>query len=518
MKLAHKIVFAFTVIGFLMVLTGSINYLSLRKLTAASDQIEHVVLPDVHAVANMKYSLSSVRRLEAQIVIATSKERLSLSERLKKSRDESLLLISEAKKGAALYPKDISENYEKQLVDLDRIARQYFYFNEKVVELSVASPSGVVSPEAVKILFEDTRQPYYAMMKIVDDVGSIGNTFAKKQGIIVDEELYKTIVTMLVGVLVVTASAIYFAWSVIRQVIVPINHVSSIAEIIASGNLTAKIPAGGRDEIGKLMASISHMQKSLITLVQHVNIGSRSVANASSEIAQGNMDLSTRTENQASSLSEIVSRTNTLSSTVSENTCTADAAKMLADQTSSLAIKGGTSVDQVVQTMSSIEDSSKKIADIISVIDGIAFQTNILALNAAVEAARAGDHGKGFAVVALEVRNLAGRSAAAAKEIKTLIDESVSRVSSGVSLANGAGNTMADIVESIGNLSNLVSEISVASKAQQSGITDVGTLMQQIDAATQQNAALVEEMAAAASGLNNQANSLVAEVSQFKIA
>lgn len=250
--------------------------------------------------------------------------------------------------------------------------------------------------------------------------------------------------------------------------------------------------------------------------VASVKASTMQLETSSSEIAQGNQDLSNRTENQASALEETAASMEELSSTVRQNADSAEQANRLAQTASSIAAQGGQVVSEVVETMKGIETSSKKIADIIGVIDGIAFQTNILALNAAVEAARAGEQGRGFAVVASEVRNLAQRSAGAAKEIKQLITESVDRVSSGTLLADKAGNTMGEVVESVRRVTDLMAEISAASKEQSDGVAQVGQAVTQMDQATQQNAALVEEMAAAAGSLRIQAADLVQAVSVFR--
>jgi methyl-accepting chemotaxis protein len=258
------------------------------------------------------------------------------------------------------------------------------------------------------------------------------------------------------------------------------------------------------------------MQANLARIVGSVQQGSEGVASASAQIAQGNNDLSARTEQQASALEQTAASMEQLSSTVQQNADTARKANQLAMNASSVAVQGGAVVGQVVQTMKGINDSSRKIFDIISVIDGIAFQTNILALNAAVEAARAGDQGRGFAVVASEVRSLAGRSAEAAKEIKSLIGASVERVEQGTTLVDQAGTTMTGLVESIKRVTDLMSEISAASSEQATGVSQVGDAVAQMDQVTQQNAALVEEMAAAASSLNAQAGELLQTVAVFK--
>jgi methyl-accepting chemotaxis protein len=263
---------------------------------------------------------------------------------------------------------------------------------------------------------------------------------------------------------------------------------------------------------------MEEMREGLVTIVERVRTGTEAISTASSQIASGNMDLSSRTEQQASSLEETASSMEELTSTVRQNADNARQANQLAASASSIALHGGTVVAQVVATMGDIDDSARKIVDIISVIDGIAFQTNILALNAAVEAARAGEQGRGFAVVAAEVRSLAHRSAAAAKEIKTLIGDSVVKVDAGSQLVAQAGNTMNDVVDSVRRVTDLMAEIAAASQEQSAGIEQVNQAISQMDQVTQQNAALVEEAAAAAESLQGQASSLAHTVSVFKVA
>ncbi|MBK7000210.1 MAG: hypothetical protein IPH35_09640 [Rhodoferax sp.] len=265
-----------------------------------------------------------------------------------------------------------------------------------------------------------------------------------------------------------------------------------------------------------LMASLGGMRGSLAKVVAAVRQGSESVATASAEIAEGNNDLSARTEQQASALEQTASSMEELGATVKQNADSARQANQLAQSASTVAVKGGMVVGQVVETMKGINESSRKISDIISVIDGIAFQTNILALNAAVEAARAGEQGRGFAVVASEVRSLAGRSAQAAREIKMLINASVERVEQGTALVDEAGATMTEVVNSIRRVTDIMGEISSASNEQATGVAQVGEAVAQMDQTTQQNAALVEEMAAAASSLKSQANELVQAVAFFR--
>ncbi|WP_296445110.1 methyl-accepting chemotaxis protein [Rhodoferax sp. UBA5149] len=320
--------------------------------------------------------------------------------------------------------------------------------------------------------------------------------------------------------LVALVAAIIVGWLALvisRSIGHGIGKAVQVVEAMSLGDLTVAIRPKGRDEVARLLHSMATMQTSFSTVVTTVRHGSEGVAIASAEIAQGNNDLSARTESQASALEETAASMEQLSATVKQNADSARQANQLALNASTVAVKGGEVVGQVVETMKGINDASRKISDIISVIDGIAFQTNILALNAAVEAARAGEQGRGFAVVASEVRSLAGRSAEAAKEIKSLINASVERVEHGTTLVDQAGTTMTEVVSSIKRVTDLMGEISAASSEQSAGVSQVGEAVTQMDQATQQNAALVEEMAAAASSLKSQAQDLVQTVAVFKL-
>jgi methyl-accepting chemotaxis protein len=307
------------------------------------------------------------------------------------------------------------------------------------------------------------------------------------------------------------------AFAIVRSVTQPIQQAVDVAHAVADGDLSVHFSYSGNNETAMLLASLEQMQSRLVEVVGNVRSNSDSVASASAQIAQGNQDLSERTEEQATSLQGAAASMAQLGSAVNQNADSANRANDLAQHASSVASRGGEVVGRVVSTMRSINESSAKIADIIGVIDGIAFQTNILALNAAVEAARAGEQGRGFAVVASEVRSLAGRSAAAAKEIKSLIAASVERVNEGSTLVDQAGVTMADVVGSIQKVTSLMGEISAASALQRDGVAQVGGVVGEMDRATQQNAALVEESAAAAENLRQQAQALVQAVSVFRL-
>ncbi|MBI4290812.1 MAG: MCP four helix bundle domain-containing protein [Betaproteobacteria bacterium] len=323
-------------------------------------------------------------------------------------------------------------------------------------------------------------------------------------------------VLVVVGALALLVSAV-LAWIFVRSITRPLKQALAVAQRVAAGDLSGTVEARSMDETGELLQALKDMNESLVRIVGEVRSSAEAIGGGTKQIASGNADLSQRTEEQASSLEETASSMEELTSTVKQNAENARQANQLAIGASEVAVKGGSVVSQVVETMSSINESSKKIVDIIGVIDGIAFQTNILALNAAVEAARAGEQGRGFAVVASEVRNLAQRSAAAAKEIKALIGDSVDKVGAGTKLVDEAGKTMEEIVASVKRVTDIMGEITAASQEQSAGIEQVNQAITQMDEVTQQNAALVEEAAAAAESLEEQARTLETAVAVFKV-
>ncbi|PIF28134.1 methyl-accepting chemotaxis protein [Acidovorax sp. 56] len=372
--------------------------------------------------------------------------------------------------------------------------------------------------EALKYLETELRPVQRAYRALIESQLEYQSKTTEAAGVRAEGEASALQRDVLLACAVIVGLAIFLAIAIIRSITAPLSRAVEVADQVAAGDLSAHIEVTSTDETGQLLGALQRMQQSLVRTVSVVRQNSESVASASAEIASGNNDLSARTEQQASALEETAASMEELGSTVRQNADNARTANQLAMSASTVATQGGEVVAEVVETMKGINASSNKIADIISVIDGIAFQTNILALNAAVEAARAGEQGRGFAVVATEVRNLAGRSAEAAKEIKSLIMASVERVEQGTLLVDKAGSTMTEVVTAIRRVTDIMGEISAASSEQSAGVGQVGEAVTQMDQATQQNAALVEEMAAAASSLNSQASELVNAVAVFKLA
>jgi len=369
----------------------------------------------------------------------------------------------------------------------------------ETVLIKKINPSYRVGDVALKALSE------HADTRIAADAAAVASTLGRNT---------TTVTVVLLGGI---ALGVFAGLVLMKAISEPLAEAMDVAHRVADGDLKGQATAHPENEFGELLRALDKMRDNLAAIVTEVRSGSDTISSASGQIAVGNMDLSQRTGEQAASLEETASSMEELTSTVRQNADNARQANQLAVSASSVATKGGEVVEQVVETMGSINESSNKIVDIIAVIDGIAFQTNILALNAAVEAARAGEQGRGFAVVASEVRNLAQRSAAAAKEIKQLIDDSVSKVESGAKLVNQAGTTMKDIVTSIQRVTDIMGEITSATQEQTAGLEQIHHAITEMDTITQQNVALVEEAASASAALQDQASSLSRVVSVFQI-
>jgi methyl-accepting chemotaxis protein len=508
MKISTRLYGAFTLlIALLLVVAGGAVY-QLSQLNGATVEIADDWLPSVR----------SVNEMDAQIL----KLRMTIMDHVQSTDDSAMAAIDKQVEADRAKLAKMRSAYEK-LISSDQERKAYELFAEQrksVLEVDdrvLALSRKHENDQARALLNGESRKFFDASMATLDDLVRINSEGADASRALAMSTYSNARMALLALSAIAIALAVFAALLLVRSITRPLAQAVQLAEHVAGGDLSTTIQVTSTDETGQLMAALERMQQSLVNTVSMVRQNSENVSTASSEIAQGNHDLSARTEQQASALEETAASMEELNSTVRQNADNARQANQLAMSASTVAIHGGEVVGQVVETMKGINDSSKRIADIISVIDGIAFQTNILALNAAVEAARAGEQGRGFAVVATEVRNLAQRSAEAAKEIKTLIDDSVSRVSQGTTLVDQAGTTMTEVVGAIKRVTDLMGEISAASQEQSQGVAQVGEAVTQMDQVTQQNAALVEEMAAAASSLNNQAAELVSAVAFFKL-
>lgn len=420
--------------------------------------------------------------------------------------------LKRAEQGFDTFNANLSEK-GKTAKNVLTLQANYKTYHDALAQLAVLLGKG-----DFKAFVDQPTQRYQDKFQQDYDAWMSYNLTLAKRGVDVNNHAYQRSVTIVVGTLFVTLLMIVLVWNVMRRVLIrPLKQSIEHIQHIARGDLTQPIEVSVRNEIGELLRSLQNMQQELVSTVRTVRDSSESIYTGASEIAAGNNDLSSRTEEQAASLEQTAASMEQLTATVKQNAENARQASQLALNASETAQQGGKVVDGVVTTMKEIAGSSKKIADITSVIDGIAFQTNILALNAAVEAARAGEQGRGFAVVAGEVRNLAQRSAQAAKEIKGLIEDSVSRVNTGSVLVESAGETMNDIVSAVTRVTDIMGEIASASDEQSRGIDQVGLAVTEMDRVTQQNASLVEESAAAAAALEDQASNLKQAVSVFNI-
>jgi len=496
------------------VLVGGIAFVNIRSLGAAEAAVSDDATPSLLITAKINDAVSNIREKQLKVVLAQGQQQVAADEA------DMGRFIAAMQPLAADYEKRVDNDEERKLFGAVRGKFDEFvkHANATLADVKSGDPAKL---ETARALARSAGSKLFDELGTAIDELSAFNEKAVAQTHAEAQVTASRAATMLIGAMVLAAAVLLvLALSVIRGLVRQIGgepeDAALLARAVAQGDLTTHIAlrAGDSDSV---MAQLAAMQGSLSKIVGSVRINAEGLATTSAEIAQGNSDLSGRTEQQASALEETAASMEELSSTVKQNADNARQANQLAMGASGVAIEGGAVVAQVVDTMKGINDSSKKIVDIIGVIDGIAFQTNILALNAAVEAARAGEQGRGFAVVASEVRSLAQRSADAAKEIKGLIGQSVDRVEAGSRLVQDAGSTMGEIVVSVKRVTDMISEISAASNEQSQGIGQVNVAVNQLDQMTQQNAALVEESAAAAESLKDQAQRLSGIIGTFRL-
>jgi len=512
LKVGTQLVAGFAVVLVFTCALGGVAIVGLSQVNAQASSLNERWLQGVGHLANMRNALAESREVEVKHSKTADKSHHGeYEEKMAQSNKDvaASLAAYKAMVGTERSELDLMARLDKSWAGYTKAQQTVVALGRDKKQMDAAD----ISEGLASTTFDDAMGALAGLTKFGFDGGSAAA--AKVHAVYKNA---KIVVVALLGTALFLGLGL--AWAITRHLMRQLGGEPSVAVSIlgsvAEGDLSTVVPLRVGDSTS-LMARLAAMQRSLSDTVSQVRSGSEGVATASSQIAQGNQDLSGRTEQQASALQQTAATMEELGSTVRNNADNARQANQLALGASTVAVKGGEVVGQVVETMKGINQSSKKIADIISVIDGIAFQTNILALNAAVEAARAGEQGRGFAVVAAEVRSLAQRSAEAAKEIKTLISASVERVNRGTELVDQAGHTMDEIVAAIRCVSDIVGEISSASVEQSSGVSQVGQAVTQMDHATQQNAALVEESAAAAESLRQQAQQLVQAVAVFKL-
>ncbi len=511
LRIGARLSGAFLLVAVIGGAIGAFGVWGLARINEMNDRLYDTELRGISDIKEANINLIYAGRARSGFLAASSQEeRLAL----RKQFDDAVKTMDTLReKAAANFHAEEGKRLLAQFAETEQV------WKRDAAEFFAAAQSHALAQADAKV--DAIEKRVIASSQKLDDLMTdlaVGKEKVAAQSVQEGTDLYESMrLIMIVLAVVGVAVGMLLGWLVTRGIVRPLQQAVTAARQVAAGDLTTDIQVATRDETGDLMDALKAMNESLGRIVRDVRDGCESIASASSQIAQGNSDLSQRTEEQAASLEETAASMEELTSTVQQNANNASEAERLVTRASTVAVRGGEVVDGVVQTMSAISDSSRRIADITGVIDGIAFQTNILALNAAVEAARAGEQGRGFAVVAGEVRTLAQRSAVAAKEIKALIDESVARVEGGTRQVDEAGRTMREVVDSVGQVATLVREISSASAEQSSGIGQVNQAVAQMDSVTQQNAALVEEAAAAAGSMQEQAARLAQEVRRFKV-
>jgi len=515
MSVRSRLAFTFGGLAFLVLLVAAI---SIDLLLLANDRFEDYVT-GINARAAMTARVRAAvdqRAISARNLVLTTKDSDREQEKQLVAQAHAQATESLAQLQQLASASNVPEQVRQMIAEIAKIEKSYAPVALAIVDLAIKGDHQT----AIQKLNTECRPLLAALIKATDDYATF--TATRSQGLIQEaEETYAwqrnaLIAVSLLALLLAVGAGYFITQNLWRELGAEPSELRQIVNRVAQGDLSSTVQLEGVHE-DSVLAIVNQMQASLTKIVTFVRLSAENVSTASSQISSSNQDLSRRTESQASALEETASSMEQLSATIQQNANNAQHADKLALSASEVAAHGGEVVSKVVETMQGINDSSRRIADIIGVIDGIAFQTNILALNAAVEAARAGEQGRGFAVVASEVRSLAGRSAEAAREIKSLISASVERVEQGAVFVEDAGKTMTDIVSGTRQVASIIGEISKASHDQSHGVLQVGEAVRHMDRATQQNAAMVEEMAAAASEMQRKAQDLVETVSMFKL-
>ena len=511
LRIGARLGIGFGVTLVLLCLVGALGLAQTSRIYAGTQDLATNLLPSVQRLGNIRALADETRQASLSYLIATS----SSERQFQRSKHDAAL--NELSRMWPQYEAVVGSAEELQLSNQIKAAwSTYLSLDKRLNELADSGDEH----------FSDARsfaggESLRAFTKVTDLVAqdiALNSQGADDSSTEAAAAFHSVLLFTCVLIGIAIALSLLVAFIIARSITAPIRMSVKIAQTVAQGDLTSKIEVRGKDETSQLLRALKHMNERLAELVGQVRSGSETIATGAAQIAAGNTDLSQRTEEQAASIEETAASMEELTSTVRQNTESARQGSALAANASDIAQRGGNVVGRVIETMHAISESSAKVSDIIAVIEGIAFQTNILALNAAVEAARAGDQGRGFAVVAAEVRTLAQRSASAAKEIKGLITHSVERVKAGSDLVNEAGMTMGEVLQAVKRVADLMEEITTASLEQHTGIEQVNTAVAQMDQVTQQNAALVEEASAAAQSMSAQSGTLREIVSIFKLA
>ncbi|MDD2924503.1 methyl-accepting chemotaxis protein [Rhodoferax sp.] len=508
LKIGVKLGIGFGVLLFMLV---SSNLLAAWQFNQVGD-INDTIINQDWAKADLVSGISVAARDNARLTA----DLMLLDDKAQIERINQKIEVNKAAITKALVEMDALESVPEGKALLQKIREARAAYVASFTKVGQLAAAGQL-PEAKAMFSTQTEPAVETMLGHINQMGELQRRLVKESAAESERRIHLALTSLPVLALLGLLIGTFSAWWITRLITVPIGQAVQVAQQVAKGDLTSQIRADSQDETGLLLQALKDMNDSLVGIVGQVRGGSEAISSATSQIAAGNLDLSQRTEEQAAALEQTTASLAELTGTVKQNFESGRHANQVAAGAAEVAVRGGSVVMQVVKTMEDINVSSRKIADIIGVIDGIAFQTNILALNAAVEAARAGEQGRGFAVVASEVRSLAGRSATAAREIKTLIETSVGNVTQGCKLVEQAGSTMDEIVVSVRRVADIMGELTAAAQDQSSGIDQINQAMGQMDQVTQGNAALVEESAAAAQSLNDQAQALVRSVDVFKL-